>query len=150
MVNRHKNDRYISRFLHGLIYSVRLGYLFIKLSMPSTESKLEERKHRPHLENYSITAVTPCHLVSPCFHFTSSSDGYFICNSLISFHFTVFVVMSVCIALKLGEYPRFMFFFYFCGITAFYCSHWQTYVSGKFRGFLMQNFVSDGFEVARM
>ncbi|XKL66012.1 hypothetical protein PGB90_009432 [Kerria lacca] len=51
------------------------------------------------------------------------------CDSLSS----IFVVMSVCITLKLGEYPRFMFFFYFCGITAFYCSHWQTYVSGTFR-----------------
>ncbi|CAG9822392.1 unnamed protein product [Phaedon cochleariae] len=46
---------------------------------------------------------------------------------------TVFVALSACIAIQLGNYPGWMFFQCFCAITLFYCAHWQTYVSGTLR-----------------
>ncbi|KAL3189988.1 hypothetical protein MRX96_020321 [Rhipicephalus microplus] len=46
---------------------------------------------------------------------------------------TVFVALAVCIAVKLGSYPGWMFFQCFVAITLFYCAHWQTYVSGTLR-----------------
>ncbi|XP_077560967.1 choline/ethanolaminephosphotransferase 1-like isoform X3 [Haemaphysalis longicornis] len=46
---------------------------------------------------------------------------------------TVFVALAVCIAVKLGSYPAWMFFQCFVAITLFYCAHWQTYVSGTLR-----------------
>lgn len=46
---------------------------------------------------------------------------------------TVFVALAVCIAVKLGSYPAWMFFQCFVAISLFYCAHWQTYVSGTLR-----------------
>uniref|UniRef100_A0A0A9Z421 diacylglycerol cholinephosphotransferase n=1 Tax=Lygus hesperus TaxID=30085 RepID=A0A0A9Z421_LYGHE len=46
---------------------------------------------------------------------------------------TVFVALSACIAVNLGEYPSWMFFQCFAAITLFYCAHWQAYVSGTLR-----------------
>ncbi|XP_044749579.1 choline/ethanolaminephosphotransferase 1 isoform X4 [Coccinella septempunctata] len=46
---------------------------------------------------------------------------------------TVFVALSACIAVQLGNHPGWMFFQCFCAITLFYCAHWQTYVSGTLR-----------------
>ncbi|XP_071573199.1 cholinephosphotransferase 1 isoform X3 [Temnothorax nylanderi] len=46
---------------------------------------------------------------------------------------TVFVALSACIAVQLGNYPNWMFFQCFCAMTLFYCAHWQTYVSGSLR-----------------
>ncbi|KAK9876621.1 hypothetical protein WA026_013998 [Henosepilachna vigintioctopunctata] len=46
---------------------------------------------------------------------------------------TVFVALSACIAVQLGNQPGWMFFQCFCAITLFYCAHWQTYVSGTLR-----------------
>ncbi|BES99514.1 CDP-alcohol phosphatidyltransferase [Nesidiocoris tenuis] len=46
---------------------------------------------------------------------------------------TVFVAISACIAVNLGEYPTWMFFQCFAAITLFYCAHWQAYVSGTLR-----------------
>uniref|UniRef100_A0A1E1XQ98 diacylglycerol cholinephosphotransferase n=1 Tax=Amblyomma sculptum TaxID=1581419 RepID=A0A1E1XQ98_AMBSC len=46
---------------------------------------------------------------------------------------TVFVALAVCIAVKLGSYPAWMFFQCFVAIALFYCAHWQTYVSGTLR-----------------
>lgn len=46
---------------------------------------------------------------------------------------TVFVALAVCVAVKLGSYPAWMFFQCFVAITLFYCAHWQTYVSGTLR-----------------
>ncbi|XP_019869588.1 cholinephosphotransferase 1 isoform X1 [Aethina tumida] len=46
---------------------------------------------------------------------------------------TVFVALSACIAVQLGNYPGWMFFQCFCAMTLFYCAHWQTYVSGTLR-----------------
>lgn len=45
----------------------------------------------------------------------------------------VFVALAVCIAVKLGYYPSWMFFQCFVAIALFYCAHWQTYVSGSLR-----------------
>lgn len=44
----------------------------------------------------------------------------------------MFVALSACIAVQLGNYPTWMFFQCFCAMTLFYCAHWQTYVSGIF------------------
>lgn len=66
---------------------------------------------------------------------------------------TVFVALSACISVRLGFYPKWMFFQVsqssvclrkcgdlttklfqcFCAMTLFYCAHWQTYVSGTLR-----------------
>ncbi|XP_017772691.1 PREDICTED: choline/ethanolaminephosphotransferase 1 isoform X5 [Nicrophorus vespilloides] len=46
---------------------------------------------------------------------------------------TIFVALSACIAVQLGNYPEWMFFQCFCAMTLFYCAHWQTYVSGTLR-----------------
>lgn len=46
---------------------------------------------------------------------------------------TVFVALSACIAVQLGNYPGWMFFQCFSATTLFYCAHWQTYVSGTLR-----------------
>nr|CAH7757638.1 unnamed protein product [Callosobruchus chinensis] len=46
---------------------------------------------------------------------------------------TVFVALSACIAIQIGNYPGWMFFQCFCAMTLFYCAHWQTYVSGTLR-----------------
>ncbi|XP_057340690.1 cholinephosphotransferase 1 isoform X5 [Microplitis mediator] len=46
---------------------------------------------------------------------------------------TVFVALSACIAVQLGNYPSWMFFQCFCAMTLFYCAHWQSYVSGSLR-----------------
>lgn len=43
---------------------------------------------------------------------------------------TVFVAISACIAVKLGEHPNWMFFQCFCALILFFCAHWQAYVSG--------------------
>lgn len=45
--------------------------------------------------------------------------------------FLVFVAVSACVAIQLGNNPTMMFFQCFCAVTLFYCAHWQTYVSGK-------------------
>lgn len=49
------------------------------------------------------------------------------------FNFTVFVALSACVAVQLGQYPTWMFFQCFCAMTLFYCAHWQTYVSGTMK-----------------
>ncbi|XP_077289836.1 choline/ethanolaminephosphotransferase 1 bbc isoform X9 [Arctopsyche grandis] len=46
---------------------------------------------------------------------------------------TVFVALSACAAVQLGQYPTWMFFQCFCAMTLFYCAHWQTYVSGTLK-----------------
>uniref|UniRef100_A0A6M2DVT2 diacylglycerol cholinephosphotransferase n=1 Tax=Xenopsylla cheopis TaxID=163159 RepID=A0A6M2DVT2_XENCH len=46
---------------------------------------------------------------------------------------TVFVALSACIAVQLGNYPNWLFFQCFCAMSLFYCAHWQTYVSGTLR-----------------
>uniref|UniRef100_T1JDW7 diacylglycerol cholinephosphotransferase n=1 Tax=Strigamia maritima TaxID=126957 RepID=T1JDW7_STRMM len=46
---------------------------------------------------------------------------------------TVFVAISVCVAIQLGSHPAWMFFQCFAAISLFYCAHWQTYVSGTLR-----------------
>ncbi|XP_041972970.1 cholinephosphotransferase 1 isoform X1 [Aricia agestis] len=46
---------------------------------------------------------------------------------------TVFIALGACIAVKLGEYPTWMFFQCFCAMTLFYCAHWQAYVTGTLR-----------------
>ncbi|XP_065334048.1 cholinephosphotransferase 1 isoform X2 [Cloeon dipterum] len=46
---------------------------------------------------------------------------------------TVFVALSACIAVQLGEKPGWMFFQCFLAMTMFYFSHWQTYVSGTLK-----------------
>ncbi|KAJ0179614.1 hypothetical protein K1T71_005326 [Dendrolimus kikuchii] len=46
---------------------------------------------------------------------------------------TVFIALGACIAVKLGEYPMWMFFQCFCAMTLFYCAHWQAYVTGTLK-----------------
>ncbi|XP_059490082.1 cholinephosphotransferase 1 isoform X1 [Neocloeon triangulifer] len=46
---------------------------------------------------------------------------------------TVFVALSACIAVQLGEKPGWMLFQCFTGMTMFYFAHWQTYVSGTLK-----------------
>ncbi|XP_022829550.1 cholinephosphotransferase 1 isoform X3 [Spodoptera litura] len=46
---------------------------------------------------------------------------------------TVFIALGACIAVKLGEYPTWMFFQCFCAMTLFYCAHWQAYVTGTLK-----------------
>ncbi|GIY64380.1 hypothetical protein CDAR_12371 [Caerostris darwini] len=46
---------------------------------------------------------------------------------------TVFVSLGICIAVKLGAYPNWMFFQCFIAIILFYCAHWQTYITGSLR-----------------
>ncbi|XP_072942211.1 cholinephosphotransferase 1 isoform X2 [Epargyreus clarus] len=46
---------------------------------------------------------------------------------------TVFIALGACIAVKLGDYPTWMFFQCFCAMTLFYCAHWQAYVTGTLK-----------------
>lgn len=46
---------------------------------------------------------------------------------------TVFVSLGICIAVRLGSYPNWMFFQCFIAITLFYCAHWQTYITGSLK-----------------
>ncbi|CAB3228874.1 unnamed protein product [Arctia plantaginis] len=46
---------------------------------------------------------------------------------------TVFIALGACIAVKLGEYPTWMFFQCFSAMTLFYCAHWQAYVTGTLK-----------------
>ncbi|KAM3958135.1 choline/ethanolaminephosphotransferase 1 bbc isoform 3-T3 [Aphomia sociella] len=46
---------------------------------------------------------------------------------------TVFIALGACIAVKLGEYPTWMFFQCVCAMTLFYCAHWQAYVTGTLK-----------------
>jgi choline/ethanolamine phosphotransferase len=45
----------------------------------------------------------------------------------------VFVALSACIAVQLGDYPHLMFYQCIAASTLFYAAHWQTYVSAKLR-----------------
>ncbi|CAF3365289.1 unnamed protein product [Rotaria sp. Silwood1] len=45
----------------------------------------------------------------------------------------VFVTLAGCCAVQLGLYPWVMFWCCMSSYIAFYCAHWQTYVSGKLR-----------------
>lgn len=45
----------------------------------------------------------------------------------------VFVSAACCCAVQLGHYPWLMFWCCMFSYIAFYCAHWQTYVSGKLR-----------------
>ncbi|CAH2979154.1 unnamed protein product [Chilo suppressalis] len=46
---------------------------------------------------------------------------------------TVFIALGACTAVKLGDYPTWMFFQCFCAMTLFYCAHWQAYVTGTLK-----------------
>ncbi|XP_050426759.1 cholinephosphotransferase 1 [Adelges cooleyi] len=46
---------------------------------------------------------------------------------------TVFITLSTCVSVKLGEYPSWMFVQSFFAVALFYFAHWQTYVSGTLR-----------------
>ncbi|XP_050679835.1 cholinephosphotransferase 1 isoform X1 [Leptidea sinapis] len=46
---------------------------------------------------------------------------------------TVFIALGACIAVRLGDYPTWMFFQCFCAMTLFYCAHWQAYVTGTLK-----------------
>ncbi|XP_048480926.1 cholinephosphotransferase 1 isoform X4 [Plutella xylostella] len=46
---------------------------------------------------------------------------------------TVFIAVGACTAVRLGEYPTWMFFQCFCAMTLFYCAHWQAYVTGTLK-----------------
>lgn len=46
---------------------------------------------------------------------------------------TVFITLSACVSVKLGEYPSWMFLQSFFAVALFYFAHWQTYVSGTLR-----------------
>ncbi|CAF1320244.1 unnamed protein product [Adineta ricciae] len=46
---------------------------------------------------------------------------------------TVFIIVACCCSLQLGVHPWLMFWSCMCSYLAFYCAHWQTYVSGKLR-----------------
>ncbi|XP_026748260.1 cholinephosphotransferase 1 isoform X3 [Galleria mellonella] len=46
---------------------------------------------------------------------------------------TVFIALGACIAVRLGEYPTWMFFQCVCAMTLFYCAHWQAYVTGTLK-----------------
>lgn len=43
----------------------------------------------------------------------------------------VFVTIACCCAVQLGVYPWLMFWACTLSNVAFWCAHWQTYVSGK-------------------
>jgi len=45
----------------------------------------------------------------------------------------VFVTIACCCAVQLGVYPWLMFWSCIFSYFAFYCAHWQTYVSGKLK-----------------
>jgi len=45
----------------------------------------------------------------------------------------VFVTIACCCAVQLGVYPWLMFWACMFSYFAFYCAHWQTYVSGKLK-----------------
>lgn len=49
------------------------------------------------------------------------------------FFFVVFVTIASCCAVQLGVYPWLMFWACILSYFAFYCAHWQTYVSGKLK-----------------
>jgi hypothetical protein len=53
----------------------------------------------------------------------------------------VFVTIACCCAVQLGVYPWLMFWACIFSYFAFYCAHWQTYVSGKlkFGKYVQQN-----------
>lgn len=43
---------------------------------------------------------------------------------------TVFVAISTCVSVQMGNCPKLMFFEVFVAFALFYCAHWQTFVSG--------------------
>jgi choline/ethanolamine phosphotransferase len=65
----------------------------------------------------------------------SVSAGNFFCKIflLFLFRFLVFVTVACCCAVQLGLHPWLMFWCCMFSYIAFYCAHWQTYVSGKLR-----------------
>lgn len=76
--------------------------------------------------------------------FTISSSSKLIINLLYLFIFItlknllygpppVFVALSACIAVQLGDYSNLMFYQCIAASTLFYAAHWQTYVSAKLR-----------------
>ena len=46
---------------------------------------------------------------------------------------SVFVTGACCCAAQVGLHPWLMFWCCMFSYIAFYCAHWQTYVSGKLR-----------------
>lgn len=48
---------------------------------------------------------------------------------------SVFITLSACVSVKLGEYPSWMFLQSFFAVGLFYFAHWQTYVSGMLKYF---------------
>lgn len=46
---------------------------------------------------------------------------------------TVFVIIGLCVSLRLGQSPWFMFITVCLAMTAFYVAHWQTYVTGTLK-----------------
>jgi len=46
---------------------------------------------------------------------------------------SVFITLSACVSVKLGEYPSWMFLQSFFAVALFYFAHWQTYVSGMLK-----------------
>jgi len=54
--------------------------------------------------------------------------------SLFAIHrILVFVIMGLCVSLRLGLSPWFMFITVFLAMFAFYVAHWQTYVTGTLK-----------------
>ncbi|CAF0745533.1 unnamed protein product [Didymodactylos carnosus] len=45
----------------------------------------------------------------------------------------IFVTIACCCGIQLGVYPWLMFWCCILSYFAFYCAHWQTYISGKLR-----------------
>lgn len=45
---------------------------------------------------------------------------------------SVFITLSACVSVKLGEYPTWMFLQSIFAVALFYFAHWQTYVSGMY------------------
>ncbi|KAK2155793.1 hypothetical protein LSH36_231g03016 [Paralvinella palmiformis] len=47
--------------------------------------------------------------------------------------FAVFVILGVCVALRMGMYPGWLFLECFGSIVTFYVAHWQTYCTGTLK-----------------
>ena len=116
--------RYASSVLDGCIFLRRWAYSSINRWTLSMANKRAGRIRHHRWANCSITAVIRFLPVRP----RQSKDA-----SPISSHLLVFVTIACCCSVQLGVYPWLMFWACMFSFFAFYCAHWQTYVSGKLK-----------------
>ncbi len=105
-----------TRFRHGLSSLAHFASLFIRHLMLLMESRRDAPILLLHSESCSIMAVTQLQQVC-----------VFPNHNLFAL---VFVPLSLCVAVGIGNHPVIVFCQFFIFMALFYLAHWQCYITG--------------------